>query len=361
MTLYLTTAFLFFALTPTAQAQDISAPTGDVILTVTGDIDQKNMADSLQFDFAMLRALDDTVVTTSTIWTQQTQVFQGVSLAVLADLVGTHSGSFHATGLNDYSVKIPFSDMIEDGPIIAYKIDGEPMSVRDKGPLWIIYPYDQGPEYRSEVIEGPRMRVLIADDHELVRDTLAMFLDIEGGITTHHAGSLEEALATLDQGEPFDLVLLDFNMPGMNGLTGLKTVLAARPEHRFALISGEASRAIAEEALEMGAAGFIPKSLPAKSLVNAVKFMAMGEQYAPVDFMTAQESEPPPHPLADQLTTRELQVLKGVTEGKSNKQIARDLDVQEPTVKLHIKTMYRKIGAPNRTVAALIAREAGLF
>jgi DNA-binding NarL/FixJ family response regulator len=204
------------------------------------------------------------------------------------------------------------------------------------------------------------MKVLIADDHELVRDTLAMFLDIEGGIDSDLAGSFEEATQKVAQDGPFDLVLLDFNMPGMNGLEGLKTALATPGGQRFALISGEATREIAEKALELGAAGFIPKSLPAKSLVNAVRFMAMGERYAPVEFMTA-EDPVKPHPIADQLTKRELQVLRGLTEGKTNKQIARDLDVQEPTVKLHIKNTYRKIGAPNRTVAALIARESGLF
>jgi DNA-binding NarL/FixJ family response regulator len=86
----------------------------------------------------------------------------------------------------------------------------------------------------------------------------------------------------------------------------------------------------------------------------------MGEQYAPIDFMTAVD-ETPAHPLADKLTSRELQVLKGLTEGKSNKEIARDLGITEPTVKLHMKTLYRKVGVANRTQAALIAREAKLF
>ena len=115
-----------------------------------------------------------------------------------------------------------------------------------------------------------------------------------------------------------------------------------------------------EQALEVGAAGFVPKTLPAKSMINAVKFMAMGEQYAPIDFMTALEDSPS-HPLAEKLSPRELQVLKGLTEGKSNKEIGRDLDITEPTVKLHMKTLYRKVGVSNRTQAALIAREAGLF
>jgi len=104
----------------------------------------------------------------------------------------------------------------------------------------------------------------------------------------------------------------------------------------------------------------VPKTLSAKSMINAVRFMAMGEQYAPVDFMTAVETAPS-NPLADKLSARELEVLKGLTEGKSNKEIARDLDITEPTVKLHMKTLFRKVDASNRTQAALIAREAGLF
>jgi DNA-binding NarL/FixJ family response regulator len=88
--------------------------------------------------------------------------------------------------------------------------------------------------------------------------------------------------------------------------------------------------------------------------------MAMGEQYAPIEFMTAPDT-PPAHPLADKLTHREMQVLEGLTKGQSNKEIARDLDLAEPTIKLHVKTLYRKIDVNNRTQAALVAREAGLF
>lgn len=204
------------------------------------------------------------------------------------------------------------------------------------------------------------MRVLIADDHELLRDTLVLYLNSESEIETVAVGTLDDAHARIQSDDPYDLVLLDYNMPGMDGLSGLTRTLEMEGGQRVALISGEAKRDIAEQALEAGAAGFVPKTLSAKSMINAVRFMAMGEQYAPLDFMTAPDDSPS-NPLADKLSGRELDVLKGLTEGKSNKEIARDLDVTEPTVKLHMKTLFRKVGATNRTQAALIAREAGLF
>ena len=204
------------------------------------------------------------------------------------------------------------------------------------------------------------MRVLIADDHDLLRDTLVAFLGTAEGFDMGTAASYPEAVTRITEDAPYDLVLLDYKMPGMNGLESLREALTLKGGQRVALISGEATREIAEKALEMGAAGFVPKTLPAKSLVNAVRFMAMGEKYAPLDFMTAPEPAVD-HPLAKRLTARELDVLKGLNAGKSNKEIARDLDLTEPTIKLHMKTLYRKLEVNNRTQAALVARESGLF
>lgn len=205
------------------------------------------------------------------------------------------------------------------------------------------------------------MKILLADDHDLLRDTLVLFLQGEGNIETVTACDLDQALAMVDTKGPFDLIMLDYNMPGMNGLKGLEKALNYNGGQRVALMSGIATKDVAEQALADGAAGFVPKTLSAKSLANAVRFMAMGEQYAPIDFMTAEEEEQAPNPLAEKLSRRELQVLEGLSQGKSNKEIARDLELQEPTIKLHVKTLYRKIGAGNRTQAALIAKEEGLF
>jgi two-component system, NarL family, nitrate/nitrite response regulator NarL len=203
------------------------------------------------------------------------------------------------------------------------------------------------------------VRILVADDHDLLRDTLDLWFQRES-IAVTHARDLGEALEIVLRDKPFDLVLLDYGMPGMDGLEGLRRMRATDRAPRVALMSGTASRDVAEEALAMGAAGFLPKTMPARSLVNAVRFMAMGEQFAPIDFMTAPTPVAARHPLEDVLTPREVQVLRGLCEGKANKEIARDLDIGEPTVKLHVKTLYRKIGAGNRTQAAMIAKDQGL-
>lgn len=203
------------------------------------------------------------------------------------------------------------------------------------------------------------MRILIADDHDLLRDMLVHYLGQQPGIDVVTAADIDEVLDAIERKGPFDLVVLDYVMQGMNGLHGLERTLAAVPGQRVALMSGIASRDVAERALALGAAGFLPKTLSANSLVNAIRFMAVGEQYAPAEFLSGATASP--HPMAELLTRRELQVLQRLCLGESNKEIARELALREPTVKLHVKTLYRKIGAANRTQAVVIAKEAGLF
>lgn len=204
------------------------------------------------------------------------------------------------------------------------------------------------------------MRILLADDHDLVLETLAAFLTSEGGFDVETCGSLSAACDKISNDTAYDLVLLDYNMPGMNGLDGLQKAIKVSFGRPVALMSGTANKTIAQDAIDAGAIGFLPKTIAAKSMVNAVKFMAMGETYVPLGFLQAEE-ETPDIPLAKKLTERELQVLGGLCRGLSNKELARELELQEVTIKLHVKTLCRKLDAKNRTQAAMIGKEAGLF
>lgn len=201
------------------------------------------------------------------------------------------------------------------------------------------------------------MKILLADDHGMVRDTFSAYLESEGRATVCAAPDYAEAMKALRTKGPFDLVLLDFEMPGMNGLDGLTDAIKRHPGQFFAILSGTASNKIAQEALEAGARGFIPKSMGAKSLVNAVRFMIAGETFVPPTVL-ADQGETPETDFTRRLSQREREVLRGLCRGRSNKEIARELGLQEVTIKLHVRTLCRKLNAKNRTQAALIARDA---
>lgn len=200
------------------------------------------------------------------------------------------------------------------------------------------------------------MRVLVADDHDLVRESIAAILTRDDFAVAELAANLDQALEIVATNPAFDLILLDYEMPGMNGLNGLARMMEAADGVPVALLSGSATHDIANKALEAGASGFIPKTLSTRSMITAAKFMVAGEIYAPIEVIKNQ-----PEKNDSPLSKRETEVLKGICEGKSNKEIARDLDLQEVTVKLHVKTLSRKLDARNRTHAAMIARDNSLI
>lgn len=200
------------------------------------------------------------------------------------------------------------------------------------------------------------MRLLVADDHDLVRETIALFLEAEGITDVVSVDSLDAALDAIARTGSFDLVLLDYNMPGTTGLDGLTQIIEANDGRPVALLSGTASAQIASDALATGAAGFIPKTMGTKSMISAIRLMVAGEVFVPFSFMRKNEQR-----TVGNLSERETEVLRGLGEGKSNKEIARDLNLQEVTIKLHVKTLCRKLNAKNRTQAAMIARDRGML
>lgn len=137
-----------FAL-PALPLQAFSPPEGPVILSVSGHPD---VSGPVEFDRALLAALPEVSFVTETIWTEGRQEFTGVPLAALLDHLDVAPEALRLVAANEYAVELPVASLSDDAPILAYSQNGEPMSLRDRGPIWIVYPYDSDPSYRSEVI-----------------------------------------------------------------------------------------------------------------------------------------------------------------------------------------------------------------
>lgn len=136
-------------LTP-AQAETLGTPTGETILTVSGKIASTNVDGTAQFDRAMLEALGTVSFETRTPWRDGVTRFEGVPLETLMTAVGASGETVTATALNDYVTDIPISDFARFAPIVALKRDGAYMTVRDHGPLFIVYPYDSDPDLQNQ-------------------------------------------------------------------------------------------------------------------------------------------------------------------------------------------------------------------
>lgn len=203
------------------------------------------------------------------------------------------------------------------------------------------------------------IRVLLADDHRMILEMFAMFLTGSAGMEVVTAQSFDEAAAVMQESGPFDVVLLDLTMPGMNGIAGLKRAMRLNQGKPVAIITGNPGPRMLQEIMATGAAGVILKTTAARSLTNAIQFIHAGERYLPLELMRA-VAEPAPVLRNGQLSEKEMDVLVELAAGKPNKEIAKALDLAEPTVKMHVTAICRKIGAQNRTQAVVLARDLGL-
>jgi len=209
----------------------------------------------------------------------------------------------------------------------------------------------------------PAMRILLADDHDLVRDSIEEFLRrLDREVQVLHAATLPQALELARQDVGLDAILLDLRMPGMNGLAGLKTMLAARASVPVVVISGETDPDTVRGALQAGAAGFLPKTMRGTAMLSAMRLILSGERYVP-DLVVASSGEPraaaPSSGGFAGLTQREREVMSLLVQGLPNKEIGQRLEIEVVTVALHLRSIYRKLGVSSRTQAVRLAMQQG--
>jgi DNA-binding NarL/FixJ family response regulator len=206
---------------------------------------------------------------------------------------------------------------------------------------------------------GAPIRVLLVDDHVLVRAGLAVLLESNPGmVVVGEAGDGGEAVRAALAVEP-DVVLMDLSMPGVDGVTATRMLLAARPQTEVLVLTSFSDRDRVREALSAGAIGYLLKDSPPQDLINGIR--AAFRHGSPLDPRVARtlltDGGPAARDLAAQLSPREREVLRLVAQGLANKQIGRVLGITERTVKVHLGNVFRRIGVADRTSAALWARE----
>ena len=201
------------------------------------------------------------------------------------------------------------------------------------------------------------IRILIADDHPMVRSALRQAIVGDGGdacevIEAASFASVRECLAA----GCIDLVLLDLNMPGMDSTLSLSSLRADFPAVPILVVSATEEGRVIAQAMEFGAAGFLPKSAPFSAIGEAVRTVLAGELWFPdgsrpiVDSMDQELVA-----RITELTSQQRRVFAMVAHGKSNKEIAFELKIQEGTVKAHVSQILMKLGVHSRTEAAWVA------
>lgn len=204
--------------------------------------------------------------------------------------------------------------------------------------------------------------ILIADDHPLFRSALQQALTMGLGADAHlvEVASIAELEVRLNEKRDWDLVLLDLNMPGAYGFSGLVLLRGQYPQIPVVMVSAQEEAAVVQRSREFGASGFIPKSSPLETIQEAVRAVLDGDVWWPPQLEEAaamsDEVRAASEGLAS-LTPQQFRVLTMVCEGLLNKQIAYELNVSEATVKAHVTAIFRKLGVRTRTQAALLLQQ----
>jgi len=209
----------------------------------------------------------------------------------------------------------------------------------------------------------PAMRVLIVDDHPLYREGLkALLAGLDPGVDALGVGSVTEAIAAAQQGPAFDLVLLDMNLPHVSGLEALRQVKDAFEGASVVIISGEEDPAFILQTIDAGAAGYIPKSTDSALTIQGLRVVLAHGVYLPRNALNRSPTATAgTRTAAPDMSPKQRRVLDLLLQGKSNKVIARELDIAEGTVKAHLWAVYQMLGVTSRTQAMCRMHELGLI